>query len=213
MKTTHDHKYIQRAVAPIIATLLMVAISVVGGILIFVFAQGFFTDTTVQTPNIESLEIFGYDARDQAALKTHIFDPTATSPVAADGLPTISTAADGFLSDGDQFTIFVRNKGAGPVTLTTIKVYGVDYNWDIITAAATLATGTPGSDKEFAISIDGLNAAASPVLGPGQDATLIFQYDAATNGKIKIGRPIPVVISTGSGATFTKQVQNGVTVG
>ena len=51
MKTTNEHKYSQRAVAPIIATLLMVAISVVGGILIFVFAQGFFTDTNIQTPN------------------------------------------------------------------------------------------------------------------------------------------------------------------
>ncbi|MGI0082773.1 MAG: archaellin/type IV pilin N-terminal domain-containing protein, partial [Nitrosopumilaceae archaeon] len=53
----------RRAVAPIIATLLMVAIAVVGGILIFVFAQGFFTDTSIQGPTIDSLEIFGYDAR------------------------------------------------------------------------------------------------------------------------------------------------------
>ena len=85
MKTINDHKYSQRAVAPIIATLLMVAISVVGGILIFVFAQGFFTDTNIQTPNIESLEIFGYDARDRAGLRTHIFDPAATEGAAGGG--------------------------------------------------------------------------------------------------------------------------------
>ncbi|MEK0340135.1 MAG: archaellin/type IV pilin N-terminal domain-containing protein, partial [Nitrosopumilus sp.] len=33
----------RRAVAPVIATLLLVAIAVVGGSIVFVFAQGFFS--------------------------------------------------------------------------------------------------------------------------------------------------------------------------
>ncbi|GFN40744.1 MAG: hypothetical protein YK1312THETA_50001, partial [Marine Group I thaumarchaeote] len=36
-----------RAVAPVIATLLMVAIAVVGGTIIFVFSQGFFNQAQV----------------------------------------------------------------------------------------------------------------------------------------------------------------------
>lgn len=219
MKTINDHKYSQRAVAPIIATLLMVAISVVGGILIFVFAQGFFTDTNIQSPNIESLQIFGYDARDQAALKTHIFDPTVAAPVAADGLPTVSAAASNNLKDNDAITVFVRNKGAGPLTIDTIKVFGADYRYDTaITTATTLSTTTPAvatsaTARFFAISIDGLKTTTGPVIGPGQDATIIIRYDTDTNGLVKIGRPIPVVIFTGGGSSFTKQVQNGVTVG
>ena len=217
MKISNDHKYSRRAVAPIIATLLMVAISVVGGILIFVFAQGFFTDTNIQTPNVESMEIFGYDARDRAGLRTHIFDPTATEGASA-GTPTISAAASNNLKDDDAITVFVRNKGAGPITIDKIKVFGADYGYSTgITTATTLGTTTPAvataTARFFVISTDGLNTTTGPVIEPGQDATIIIRYDELTNGKVKIGRPIPVVIVTGGGGTFTKQVQNGVTVG
>ena len=225
MKTTNDYKYSQRAVAPIIATLLMVAISVVGGILIFVFAQGFFTDTNIQTPNVESLEIFGYDARDRDRLRVHIFDPLVAESTAA-GSPVISVTASNNLKDADAFTIFVRNKGAGPVTIDIVKVFGADYGYSTgITTATTLSTTTPAaststgaatdssSTRFFAISTDGLKTTTGPIIGPGQDATIIIRYDEDTNGKVKVGRPIPVVIVTGGGSTFTKQVQNGVTVG
>ena len=215
MKTISEHMHSRRAVAPIIATLLMVAISVVGGILIFVFAQGFFTDTNIQTPTIESLEIFGYDARDQADLKTHIFDPTVASPDEDDGLATLSvapTASTLGLQDDDAITLFVRNKGSGAVTIDTIKVFGAVYTFDVTTPATA---AVPASQK-FSVSLDGLPLTAvstSPVIGPGQDATIIIAYEETTNGAVKIGRPIPVVIYTGNGAAFTKQVQNGVTVG
>jgi len=50
-KRTRKH----RAVAPVIATLLMVAIAVVGGTIIFVFSQGFFSNSQISgTPQIES---------------------------------------------------------------------------------------------------------------------------------------------------------------
>ena len=225
MKTISYHKHSQRAVAPIIATLLMVAISVVGGILIFVFAQGFFTDTSVQTPQIESLEIFGYDARDRAALRTHIFDPTAAEAAGA-GTPTISAIASNNLKDDDAITVFVRNKASSLLTIETVKVFGAEYGYSTgITSPTTLSTSTPATSTStgattdssttrfFAISTDGLKTTSGPQIGPGQDATIIIRYDEFTNGKVKIGRPIPVVIVTGGGSTFTKQVQNGVTVG
>jgi len=208
MKTVNDYKYSQRAVAPIIATLLMVAISVVGGILIFVFAQGFFTDTNIQTPNIESLEIFGYDARDTTTHRAHNDDPSVTT----DDI-TIGNAVGGNLADGDTITVYVRNKGAGPITIERIKVFGTDYLWDVATTAAAISAATPAADNEFALSVDGINIVTSPVLGPGQEGTILLQYDELDNGKIKIGRPVPVVIITGNGAAFTKQVQNGVQVG
>ena len=61
----------RRAVAPIIATLLLVAIAVVGGSIIFVFSQGFFSTTQISgAPQIELVKIFGYDTRDVTPLKT-----------------------------------------------------------------------------------------------------------------------------------------------
>jgi hypothetical protein len=195
----------------------MVAIAVVGGILIFVFAQGFFTDTNIGTPTIESIEIFGYDASDKAILRTHIHDPTATTQNAASGFPTISAAASSNLKDDDAITVFIRNKGASAVTIERIKVYGSDYLWNVVATSGALGTTTPAvataTERFFALSRDGQNTSTAPTIEPGQEATLIIRYDEATNGKIKIGRPIPVVIQTGSGAVFTKQLQNGVAVG
>ncbi len=212
MKTINEHKYSQRAVAPIIATLLMVAISVVGGILIFVFAQGFFTDTNIQSPNIESLEIFGYDARDVLAatgMEPHnAFDSDNDGDI--DNLmTTVGSTVANVLGDADEFVIYVRNKGSGPVTIDKIRVFGAEYRW---AESASIPTS-----QEFSISTNGDDDAAdmttSPVLESGQEATIIIVYEADTNGSIKVGRPIPVVIVTGSGATFTKQLQNGVQVG
>ena len=76
MKTTtlkpKELKSNHRAVAPVIATLLMVAIAVVGGTIIFVFSQGFFSSSQISgTPQIEALSIAGYDATDSTSLIAH----------------------------------------------------------------------------------------------------------------------------------------------
>ena len=61
-----------RAVAPVIATLLMVAIAVVGGTIIFVFSQGFFSSSQISgTPTIEAVKFLGYDATTAATLTAH----------------------------------------------------------------------------------------------------------------------------------------------
>ena len=66
LKTSH------KAVAPVIATLLMVAIAVVGGTIIFVFSQGFFSSSQISgTPQIEAVKIEGYDARAIINLQMH----------------------------------------------------------------------------------------------------------------------------------------------
>ena len=88
MKTTtlipKELKNSHKAVAPVIATLLMVAIAVVGGTIIFVFAQGFFSSSQISgTPQIESLKIEGYDARAVDFLQMH------------DGNDMLATSGDG----------------------------------------------------------------------------------------------------------------------
>ena len=131
------------------------------------------------------------------------------------GSPTLSTAPTATtlgLRDSDGITLFVRNKGAGSVAIDRIQVFGADYLW----SATTTASASLPATQTFAISVTGLaltQLTTSPVIGPGQDATIIIRYEQDTNGPVKVGRPIPITIITGSGATFTKQVQNGVTVG
>ncbi|MCZ6582021.1 MAG: hypothetical protein O6761_02475 [Thaumarchaeota archaeon] len=207
-----DFRNKRRAVAPIIATLLMVAIAVVGGILIFVFAQGFFTDINVGAPNIELLEIYGYDARDTVNLAFHTGDELA-----------VSIAADGKLSDNDAFTVYVRNRGNTAVIIEKVKVFGATY----LQTATPVACSTTAPVAQTFLMIDEdtiaddtapINAVLSDcalsfyTIGANAEATIILRYeDSVNNGaSVKIGRPIPIVIQTGNGGSFIKQLQNGV---
>ena len=91
----------RRAVAPVIATLLMVAIAVVGGMVIFVFTQDFFSQSDTMTgPTIEKITITGYDVRDAPidTIKNH----------AGIACPVLSSQ-NAKLSDGEVFAIYVRN--------------------------------------------------------------------------------------------------------
>ena len=198
-----EQHYTKRAVAPIIATLLMVAISVVGGILIFVFAQDFFTTSSVSAPHIDSLQIFGYDASDAVALTTH----AATTLTGAGG------AVNQKLIDDEAFAVYIRNTGAGPVIIETVKVFGTEFTFDTSTA---VSSSKPEQKKWMATKGNAtapLTATGNQVINAGEELTMVIGYDADVNGEIKIGRPIQVVIKTGNGAVFTKQVSNGVRAG
>ncbi len=207
-----DFRNKRRAVAPIIATLLMVAIAVVGGILIFVFAQGFFTDINVGAPTIESIEIFGYDARDKVDLTFHT----------GNELP-VSITADGKLSDLDAFTLHIRNRGNTAVVIQKVKIFGAAYQQTATPVACSTSAPAVGfflmaEDDSIADIVDPVEAVVGDcalsfyTIGPGNDATILLRYDKSLNNElsVKIGRPIPVVIQTGNGGTFVKQVQNGV---
>jgi len=210
-----DFKNKRRAVAPIIATLLMVAIAVVGGILIFVFAQGFFTDINVGAPTIELVEVFGYDARDGVELTMQ--DGAQLTLNIAQVAAAGDTKTAGVLGDGDAITIHIRNRGNQAVIIEKVKLYGATYTQG---DTPTCGTANPAQGDFLMMteaSIDDGPAALADctldsVVGANEEATIIVRYDFDLNNdqQIKIGRPIPIVIGTGNGGTFTKQLQNGV---
>jgi len=186
-KTENKH----RAVAPIIATLLMVAIAVVGGILIFVFTQGFFSESQVVGPTFDNLEIFGYDARD-------------TGVESYDGF-TLSSCGDDSgnnLIDGDCLAIFVTNKGDKAGTIDKVRVFGDTYS--LVAGGSDTCTGTPGT---FNIMEDDGDDVA--IVNPNRDVTVCIVYEDDATGIVKIGRTIPVQLQTGNGQTSQINVVNG----
>lgn len=212
----------RRAVAPIIATLLMVAISVVGGILVFVFAQGFFTSTSVQGPTIESIDIFGFDARDagNVGFPKCLAD---TSLAAHNGnCITAVTVAPGAnankLRAGDAIVIYVRNTSAVPTIISTVEFAGKVAEFD---GAVTAISATVPAQGKFTLATTpttsdvSVNGAGGSAISPGEEKTLVLRY-GGTNldvGDIKLGRTILVKIITSNGSTFPITVQNGVNRG
>src|SRR5574342_1119054 len=128
----------RKAVAPIIATLLMIAIAVVGGVMIYVFTQGFFGNNSVSTsPFMDAITMSGYDMREIPA--------TPTTGVTTHESRTLVTYGDNGVAgmmDNEEGTIFIKNIGQKPYTITKLEVNG--RSLDFVSTNATLTSGTYG---------------------------------------------------------------------
>lgn len=188
----------RRAVAPIIATLLLVAIAVVGGSIIFVFSQGFFSAAQVSgTPNIESLKYTGYDASDGTLVFLHDGgNSTSSANLAGDGL-----------NSGETIAVYVQNNSVQKVTLNELRFAGAVYTF---TSGATDSALT--LDGHFMVATKSNGAAAATTVSttsaeiqPGQQATVLLQL----SDDIKAGRDVQVKMITGNGAVFVGTVIAG----
>lgn len=197
LRTSH------KAVAPIIATLLMVAIAVVGGTIIFVFAQGFFSSSQVSgTPTIEAIKILGYDARAVPTLKAH------------DGNLMVADSAGNTDPDkqaGERVAIYLTNDSVQKVVLGEVSFGGYIYQYvdasgtglgsyddpgaGIPTGNYTLLTQTP----------DTLLASGAGELAPGATATVILDLDS----DLRIGRSSQFKVTTSNGNVFVGTVSVG----
>ncbi len=196
-KQTRKH----RAVAPVIATLLMVAIAVVGGTIIFVFAQGFFNQAQVSgTPTIESIKIIGYDARDIASLKAH-------NGITMSGI-TASDATDPGKNLGEYIIVYVKNDSAGQVLFSEIRLGGGVYVYDNPGKILDFATANTGNYVVMTNSTDSIGAQAG-VMEPGETIGLLFELDDI----FPIGRDTQFKLTTTNGAVFVGTVVMGQNAG
>ena len=195
LRTSH------KAVAPIIATLLLVAIAVVGGTIIFVFAQGFFSSSQISgTPQIESVQILGYDARSVTALKAH------------DGNLMIAGSAgdaDPNKELGERIAIYLTNNSVQKIVLGDISFGGYIYQYIDATATGlglftdtsipqgnyTVLTATPNTV---------LNSGAGEI-APGQTATVVLDL----NSDLRVGRSSQFKVTTSNGNVFVGTVSVG----
>ena len=202
LKTSH------KAVAPVIATLLMVAIAVVGGTIIFVFSQGFFSSSQISgTPQIEAVQILGYDARAVANLQMH------------DGNDMIATsgALDPNVQSDDRVAIYVTNNSVQKIVLGEISFGGFEYSYVNVNAGATpglgafdtiivgqlrtenytVLTGTNGGDQL-------LNEGAGEIKA-GQTVSLILDLES----DLRIGRSSQFKLTTSNGNVFVGTISVG----
>ena len=206
----HDHdklimtkytleKRTHRAVAPVIATLLMVAIAVVGGTIIFVFAQGFFSQSQISgTPTIEAIKILGYDARDVASLNVH--DGGATADISSDS-SVIDKNVD------ERITVFVKNDSVNTVLFTEIRLGGTVYLYanDALTDHDAVTPAPDTTQYAVLTAADTILAEDAAILQPGQTATLLLQL----SDSYPIGRDTQFKLTTTNGAIFVGTVVMG----
>jgi len=205
----------RRAVDPVIATLLLVAIAVVGGSIVFVFSQGFFSSAQISgASQIESLKIVGYDATDGAALEIH--DGVDSGVVQG------AAANDGLLA-GDRIAIYLQNNSVQKVTLSEIRFAGTVYSFvagppsplnqiDPYTGGGLLQVSTAGymiaSNSNVAAPADVLDTTSAEIQ-PGGQVSLVLQLDE----NVKIGRDAQFKLTTTNGAVFVGTVIAGQQTG
>jgi len=199
----------RRGVAPVIATLLLVAIAVVGGSIIFVFAQGFFSSSQVSgTPTIELIEIIGYDARDVSELKAH--DGIDMLPVDCCGEP------DSVKSASERITIYLQNQSVQQVFFTEILISGEVYEFTTYTVIPPpqgigkwdhpLAKPQPGqylllTGHDGTPSGD-LTADPAPKMEPGEIITVLIDLDLTYN----LPRDAQFKLTTTKGNVFVSTI-------
>jgi len=205
MKTTtlkpKELKSNHRAVAPVIATLLMVAIAVVGGTIIFVFAQGFFSSSQISgTPTIEAFKVLGYDARDADALQAH------------DGIIMSSGTGgvqDGAKSQGERVSVYLKNDSVQKISIAELRFAGVIYNYtDAAGSALSAWDGALPGQGNYTVMTKTPNQLLSASAGeiqPGQIVTLVIDLDE----NIKIGRDSQFKLTTTNGAVLVHTVNIG----
>ncbi len=188
-----------RAVAPVIATLLMVAIAVVGGTIIFVFAQGFFSSSQISgTPTIEAVKILGYDATASATLIAH------------DGNLMLADSggdADTSVEQGERVAVYLTNYSVQKIVLSEIWFGGTKYDYQqTATVGAYTSPSIPqGNYTIVTASPDGAIDVQSPVIEAGQTATIMLDLDT----DFKIGRATQFKLETANGAVYVSTVAIG----
>jgi FlaG/FlaF family flagellin (archaellin) len=210
MKTTtlkpKELKSNHRAVAPVIATLLMVAIAVVGGTIIFVFSQGFFSSSQISgTPQIEALSIAGYDATDSLDIVAH--EGTV--------MAGIGGAVDNTKIADERVAVYVTNDSVQKITIAELRFSGTLYNMTTDTLGAIGDYAAAGSvnpaDGEYVIILNpGLGVsldltASQGEIQPGQTVTVLIGLDQ----NIKIGRDTQFNLKTTNGNVILGTVNIG----
>jgi len=216
-KSRCSKKFPRRGVAPVIATLLLVAIAVVGGSIIFVFAQGFFSSAQVSgTPTIELVKIIGYDARDVVKVKAH-------DGIEIEGEKDKDCCGiiDGKINFDERIAIYIQNNSVQKIFFSEIRISGVVYDfttyttipppfsigrWDMdnvkpqpgeyVLLAGHNATKGLGSD---------LIQDPAPRMEPGEIVTILVDLDKS----YQLPRDAQFKLTTSTGSVFVSTIIMG----
>ena len=185
----------KRAISPVIAHLILIAIVAVGGTATTVFAQDTYNILQLSGyPEIELVTVTGFDARDIHLIEAHngpIEKPSFLATYLNDGLK----------GKKEVITVYVKNDSTKIVSLDEIRLGGTEYQF-----SNPLFIVPFGS---YAIISKNLPAAvvqsSSAQLKPGQEVTLVF----ALNHDIKLGHNLQFKLTTGNGFVAISNVKTG----
>jgi len=218
----------RRAVSDIIATLLMIVITVVGGIAVLNFVQT--TDIIQSTETISSEEaaisvkITGYDTRDSGDLSGILsLDNNLDQKLCT--ASCISTQNDIPSASGTEFIVLnIRNDGAGSAYLGSIFVNNVLHTWDSATGAGGGVTldassdpsgGSSPRDGQYSIIPTSntlpITQEINTELKVGNDRRIVIKLSSSIASDIDLSSAIRIIIDAGRADPFNFVISAGST--
>jgi len=195
-------------IQPIILTLLLVAITIVGGsIVFFASLENLDTSQISETFHTESITILGYDARVTSQFKVHdggnVLEPNSGGN------------ENGMHEQHERMSFYFWNKGNNEIHLAELRFGGTIYTYANTTALDSFGgeSGIPGGTYDIWISRQSGNDVMlldnTAVIKPGDSVTIVFALDK----DYKLGRDTQLKLTTTNGNIFVASIIIGIQVG
>jgi len=195
-------------IQPIILTLLLVAITIVGGsIVFFASLENLDTSQISEAFHTESITILGYDARDTSQFKVHDggYVLEAYSGGNENGIP----------EQHERMSFYFWNKSNNEIHLAELRFGGTIYTYANTTALDSFGeeSGIPGGTYDIWISRQSGNDVMlldnTAVIKPGDSVTIVFALDK----DYKLGRDTQLKLTTTNGNIFVGTIVIGLQIG
>jgi len=195
-------------IQPIILTLLLVAITIVGGsIVFFASLESLDTSQISEAFHTESITILGYDARDTSQFKVHDggYMLEAYSGGNENGIP----------EQHERMSFYFWNKSNNEIHLAELRFGGTIYTYANTTALDSFGeeSGIPGGTYDIWISRQSGNDVMlldnTAVIKPGDSVTIVFALDK----DYKLGRDTQLKLTTTNGNIFVGTIVIGLQIG
>lgn len=180
-------KHSSKAVSEVIVSLLLLAITVIGGIFVFVTFTGsdFMSNTGSTTTGAQkstgSIKITGFDTRD----KTNLF-----------GITGLSNTNGGGLGSGEYIVLKVRNDSPNAVFLENVQVNEISHALDTTNSGGSVVTFPPDAGEYSIVPTSAATKASSAELGEGKEVRLVIRLSGSV-GAIETNKSIRIAIDSG----------------
>jgi len=173
----------RRAISDVIATLMLLAITVAGAVLVSAFFQGtnvFRPDASNPGTQTASLKIIGYDTRDGLDLS---------------GISSLDNTFDGTLDSGMEFIVLnVENQGISNAVLQGLELNGIDHSWYQSTGDLT-PTDIPAGEFSI-IHTSGIALLTTNELQRNNEVRLVIKLSSSISPEINLNEPIRIKFTT-----------------
>jgi len=213
----------RRAVSEIIGSMVLLAITVVGGILAWIVIvdsdvmSGISDQVLESAKSAGAVKIIGFDTRNGCNLLgigvlDNVTGDCASADADGDKLCTVTCSANG----NDTIMVKIRNTSTGTIFINSVLVNEVNHVFDDDTAGVNLDAVNQPSAGEYSIistSNSDLEQFSLREILDGQDARLIIKLDSAVNGSddIELTEGIRINISASEFEVDTFIIPAGTT--